>query len=72
MFVRKGYCRFCGSKCWQLKVENGEGYCKKERRYRGKYWSVIRNEKTDTPKNISSDKNVNIKAPKWCPKLKKH
>ena len=70
MFVCKGYCRFCGSKCRHLKVKDGEGYCKKKRHYSGKYRSILRNEKTGNPKHISSDPNVNIKAPKWCPKLK--
>jgi len=67
--VQKGYCRFCGSKCRHFKVKDGEGYCKKERRYNGDCSSVLRNEKTGNPKNISSDKNVNIKAPWWCSKL---
>ena len=65
--VKIGYCRYAGKKCRHLKVREGVGYCKKEIRYRGKHWSVLRNEKTDNPKNISADKNVNIKAPKWCP-----
>lgn len=77
MFVAKGYCRYSGKKCRHLKVENGEGWCKKKRyRWIPKYGyerkPYIRNEKTGNPKNISPDPKVNIKAPKWCPKLKKH
>ena len=69
LFVEKGYCRFCGSKCRHLKVKDREGYCKRVRRFYGWYVSVLRNEKTGKPKNISSDANINIKAPSWCPKL---
>jgi len=64
MFVQKGYCRFCGSKCRHFKVKDGKGICKK------KPWCEMRNEKTGYPKIISPDPRVNIKAPKWCPKLK--
>ena len=65
LFVQKGYCRFCGSRCRRFKVKDGQGECKHW------YGGVIRNEKTGLPKHVSSDKNVNIKAPKWCPKLQK-
>jgi len=64
-FVEKGYCRYCGKKCRFFKVENSIGKCRK------KPWCEMVNEKTGKRKNISSDKNVNIKSPWWCPK-KKH
>ena len=67
--VKEGYCRCDGRKCRHLKVKEGVGYCKREIKYRGKHWSVLRNEKTGYPKNISSDRNIDIRAPKWCPKL---
>jgi len=66
LFVQKGYCRYAGKKCRYLKVTDGIGYCK-ARKWREGYYT-IRN-KNNNPKNISSDKNVNIKAPWWCPKL---
>jgi len=64
LFVRKGYCRCDGKKCRRFKVKNGIGECNHL------HGGVIRNEKTGYPKNVSSDPKVNIKAPKWCPKLK--
>lgn len=67
LFVCKGYCRYAGKKCRHLKVKNGKGYCKKVKYWYGYY--CIRNEKTGNPKNISKDRKVNIRAPKWCPKL---
>ena len=70
MFVKKGYCRFAGRKCRHLKVKDGVGECQKRR----KNWlcrdAVIRDAKTGNPKNIPNDKYCNIKAPKWCHKLK--
>ena len=66
MFVCKGYCRFCGSKCRHLKVKNGEGYCK-AKKWRKSYYTI--NDKYNNNKHISSDPNVNIKAPSWCPEL---
>jgi len=69
MFVEKGYCQFCGSKCRHLKLKKGMGFCKKQtKRSRNIWW--IKNEKTGYPIFFSSDPRVNIKAPKWCPKSK--
>ena len=67
MFVRKGYCRFCRIKCRHFKVKDGLGYCKKKCWIKG--YKIIRN-KNYEPKIVSSDPNVNIKAPEYCPKFR--
>jgi len=65
-FTEKGYCRFCGGKCFGLKLDKKNkhiSFCKKYRTPMGdRFVKVI---------SRTTPLEGNIKAPDWCPKNKK-
>ena len=62
MFVKKGYCRYCGLKCGHLKLKESIGICKKT----GNFFTLP----TSYGESISKKIGISIEAPYDCPKMK--